>query len=273
LKSFHSGGVAGTTDITTTGLPYIELLIECRNPKNEALISEVSGIVHDIINNPNEETQLKILINDKIKNPQYRKYNRKVKTQQVLQSGEMFTYLVPVDKNIIVAKGDEVKVGQILTSGTANLKKLFKLAGMKFAQDYIKKECGRVYQLAGTEIHDKHFEIIIKKMFSQLLITASGDSEFITGEITTIRRFVESNYKLIQHNKAPAKAVSILRGITRVVLNSDSFLSAASFQETSQILVKSSIEGKIDRLESLKANIIISRLIPAGTGFRQSNND
>jgi len=110
-------------------------------------------------------------------------------------------------------------------------------------------------------------------MFSQLLITASGDSEFITGEITTIRRFVESNYKLIQQSKAPAKAVSILRGITRVALNSDSFLSAASFQETSQILVKSSIEGKIDRLESLKANIIISRLIPAGTGFRQSQND
>ncbi len=268
LKSFHSGGVAGAADITTTGLPYIELLIECRNPKNEAIISEISGTVLDVISNPNEEIQLKIVIDDKIKNPQYKKGNRKSKVAQVLQSGETFTYLIPVGKNILVNKGDKVVCGQILTSGTANLKKLFRLAGIKATQDYIKKECGRVYQLAGSEIHDKHFEIIIKKMFSQLLIVNSGDSEFITGEISTIRRFIEANYKLLKNNKTPAKAVSILRGITRVALNSDSFLSAASFQETSQILVKSSIEARIDKLESLKANIIISRLIPAGTGFR-----
>jgi len=248
------------------------LLIECRNPKNEALVSEISGTVHDIISNPNEETQLKVLVDDKIKNPQYKKGNRKSKVQQVLQPGEMFTYLIPVDKNILISKGDKIQIGQILTSGTANLKKLFRLAGIKITEDYIKKECGRVYQLAGSEIHDKHFEIIIKKMFSQLLIVNSGDSEFITGEITTVRRFIEANYKLIKANKTPAKAVSILRGITRVALNSDSFLSAASFQETSQILVKSSIEGKIDNLESLKANIIISRLIPAGTGFRHFNH-
>lgn len=272
LKSFHSGGVAGATDITTTGLPYIELLIECRNPKNEALVSEVSGTVHEIINNPGEETQLKIILDDKIKNPGYKKGNRKSKVQQMLQPGEMYTYLIPVDKNILVSKGDKIEVGQILTSGIANLKKLFKLAGIKATQDYIKKECGRVYQLAGSEIHDKHFEIIIKKMFSQLLIVNSGDSEFITGEVATIRNFIETNYKLVKANKTPAKAVSILRGITRVALNSDSFLSAASFQETSQILVKASIEAKIDKLESLKANIIISRLIPAGTGFRRVNN-
>lgn len=272
LKSFHSGGVAGAADITTTGLPYIELLIECRNPKNEALISEISGVVHDIVVSPSKETEIKIIVKEKIKNPKYKKGSRRTKIQQFIQPGEIYTYLIPVDENILVSKGDKIEVGQILTSGIASLRKLFKLAGVKATQDYIKKECGRVYQLAGSEIHDKHFEIIIRKMFSQLLIVNSGDSEFITGEVTTVRNFIETNYNLIKNNKKPAKAVSVIRGITRVALNSDSFLSAASFQETSQILVKASIEARIDKLESLKANIIISRLIPAGTGFRRINS-
>lgn len=268
MRSFHSGGVVGASDITTSGLPYIELLVECRNPKNEALISEVNGTVKEIINNKNEETKLVLEITEKTKNPLYRKHNRKEKTSQYLEKGETFTYSIPVDKNIIVNIKENVVVGQILTSGTANLKKLFKLAGINATQSYIKKECGRVYQLAGSEIHEKHFEIIIKKMFSQLIITNSGDSDFIVGEITTIRKFIEANHLLIEQNKKPAKANRIIRGITRVALNSESFLSAASFQETSQILVKSSIEGRKDNLDNLKANIIISRLIPAGTGFR-----
>ena len=258
----------GAADITTSGLPYIELLVECRNPKNEAIISEVNGVVKEIINRPNEETKLVVEVDQKTKNPLYKKHSKRDKNNQYLEKGETFAYSIPVEKNIIVSEKDKIVVGQILTSGTANLKKLFKLAGVRATQNYIKKECGRVYQLAGSEIHEKHFEIIIRKMFSQLIITNSGDSDFIVGEITTIRKFIEANYELKKTHKKIAKAMRVVRGITRVALNSESFLSAASFQETSQILVKASVEGRKDHLDNLKANIIISRLIPAGTGFR-----
>ncbi len=271
LRSFHSGGVVTTSDITM-GLPYIEGLFECRNPKNEALLSEVDGIVEDVVSNYNEPSKIIIKLTKKVKNPLYKKYTRSSKSKQFLESGENFIYSINANKTIFVNVGQEIKIGDILTAGAVSLKQLFKLVGAIPTQAFIKKEAQRIYMLAGEEIHEKHFEIIVRKMFSQLLITNGGDSEFIPGEVVSITRYIETNYTLKKNHKHPATAVHLLRGIKKVALNSDSFLSAVSFEETSHALIKSAIEGKEDKLEGLKANVIIGRMIPAGTGYRRFPN-
>jgi len=254
------------------GLPYIEGLFECRNPKNEALLSEVSGIIEDVVINFNEPSKIIIKLTDRIKNPLFKKYTRTSKLKQFLDIGDSFIYSINTNKSVLVRAGQEIKVGDVLTSGMVSLKQLFKLSGAMKTQAYIKKEVQRIYMLAGEEIHEKHFEIIIRKMFSQLLITNGGDSEFIPGEVTSITKFIETNYTLKHNHQHPASAVHLLRGIKKVALNSDSFLSSVSFEETSHALIKSAIEGKEDKLEGLKANVIIGRMIPAGTGYRRFPN-
>jgi len=267
LRSFHAGGIVTKSDITM-GLPYIEGLFECRNPKNEALLCEVEGTIEDVVSNYNEPNKIIIKLTQRIHNPLYKKYARGKQLQQFLEAGETFVYSISNSKDIIAISGQEVKVGDVLTTGMVSLKQLFKLVGAIPTQDYIKKEAQRIYMLAGEEIHEKHLEIIVRKMFSQLLITNSGDSEFIPGEVVSTSKFIEANYGLHKEHKKPATAVRLIRGIKKVALNSDSFLSSVSFEETSHALIKSAIEGKEDKLEGLKANVIIGRMIPAGTGFR-----
>jgi len=254
------------------GLPYIEGLFECRNPKSEALLSEVNGIIEDIVSNYNEPSKIIIKIDKKVHNPMYKKYTRSKQAQPFLEPGETFVYSISNTKDITVIPGQEIKVGDILTTGAVSLKQLFKLVGAIPTQEYIKKEAQRIYMLAGEEIHEKHLEIIIRKMFSQLLITNGGDSDFIPGEVVSTSKFIETNYFLKKNHKKLATAVRLIRGIKKVALNSDSFLSSVSFEETSHALIKSAIEGKEDKLEGLKANVIIGRMIPAGTGYRRFPN-
>jgi DNA-directed RNA polymerase subunit beta' len=182
---------------------------------------------------------------------------------------KVLVYKVPSNVPIIVKKGDKVKKGQALSEGSLDLKKLFKIAGKEVAQDYILNEVQKVYCSQGVDIHDKHIEIIIRQMFSRVRITKEGDGPWIKGEIVSSASVEEVNRELKKMNKELVKAQPILLGISRVALSSDSFLSAASFQETSRVLINASLLGKEDRLLGLKENVIIGKLIPAGTGFRK----
>jgi len=246
LRTFHTGGVAQAVDITQ-GLPRVEEIFEARIPKGEAPISEADGEVIEIkkINNQNF---IRIKPNDK--------------------KARVLEYVIPEAVTLWVKNGEEVKKGNQLCEGHIDLKKLFKVLGKNACQEYILAEIKKVYDIAGENINDKHFEIIIKQMFSQLKVTHSGDSELISGEIVSKKSFQGEVDRLKSLKKEVPKAGEILMGIKNVALSSDSLLSAASFQETSRVLIRAAVEGKKDYLKGLKENVIIGRLIPAGTGFR-----
>ena len=169
----------------------------------------------------------------------------------------------------MVKPGQFVKKGDQLFEGSLDLKELFKLAGKEKTWHYIIKEIQKIYVSQGAPIHDKHLEVIVRQMFSRVKIKDPGDSNFTAGEILERAKFLEENSILKKEKKTPAKAVPILLGISRVALTTDSFLSAASFQETSRVLIKAAIEGKEDKLRGLKENVILGKLIPAGTGFKK----
>ena len=170
---------------------------------------------------------------------------------------------------ILVERGQDIKKGQQLCEGNLDLKEFFKLKGEEDTQRYILKEIQKIYASQGAVIHDKHIEVIIRQMFSRVKIKDPGDSFFARGEIIERAKFLEENARLRKEKKNLAEAVTILLGISRVSLTTDSFLSSASFQETSRILIKVSLEGKEDKLRGLKENVIIGKLIPAGTGFKK----
>jgi len=247
LRTFHTGGVAQAVDITQ-GLPRVEEIFEARIPKGEAPMSEVDGEIIEI-KKINHQKFIRIKPNDK--------------------KSRVLEYVIPEVVTLWVKNGEEVKKGDQLCEGHLNLKKLFKILGKNACQEYILAEIKKVYDIAGENINDKHFEIIIKQMFSQLKVTDSGDSELIPGEVVTKKSFQEEVDRLKGLKKKVPKASEILMGIKNVALNSDSFLSAASFQETSRVLIRAAVEGKKDYLKGLKENVIIGRLIPAGTGFRE----
>jgi DNA-directed RNA polymerase subunit beta' len=247
LRTFHTGGVAQAIDITQ-GLPRVEEIFEARIPKGEAPISEVEGTVMEI-NKINHQKIIQIKPKEK--------------------KSRLVEYAVPEVVTLWVKKGDTVKKGDQLCEGNVNLKKLLKVSGREICQQHILKEVKKVYKIAGEDISDKHFEIIVKQMFSQVKIVNKGDSEFIPGEIIPKKSFQETIQKMKELKKQPPKAEEILMGVKNVALNSESFLSAASFQETSRILIRAALEGQKDYLKGLKENVIIGRLIPAGTGFRE----
>ncbi len=247
LRTFHTGGVARAVDITQ-GLPRVEEIFEARIPKGEAPISEVDGEIIEI---------------KKIKHQTFIRIKPNEKKSRVLE------YVIPEGITLWVKNGEKIKKGAQLCEGHIDIKKLFKVLGRDACQKYILTEIKKVYDIAGENINDKHFEIIIKQMFSQLKITHSGDSEFIPGEVVSKRTFQEEVNRLKKLKKEVPKGKEILMGIKNVALNSDSLLSAASFQETSRVLIRAAIEGKKDYLRGLKENVIIGRLIPAGTGFRE----
>ncbi len=258
LKTFHLGGVARAVDITL-GLPRVEELFEARSPRGEAPISEVDGEVIDI-------ELINHLYHIRIKPEKSEDFKKKGKKGE---KREYLEYVVQEAATLYVKKGDKVKKGDQLCEGNIDLRKILNILGEEACQKYILKEVKKVYNIAGEKINDKHFEVIIRQMFSRVKITDPGDSEFIAGEIVSKTQFLNEVDRLKDLKKEPPKAVQVIRGIKAVALTSESFLSAASFQETSRVLIQAALEGKIDYLRGLKENVIIGRLIPAGTGFRK----
>ncbi len=263
MRTFHYGGVAGT-DITH-GLPRVQEIFEVRPPKSESLISEVFGKIKkiDIVG-----TDKIITIETKKQNaevetkkPKLRK-NKKEKTEK-----ETIEYRVPKSIQIYVKENEEIIPGQQITEGHINLRKLLKAAGPWAIQKYILQEVQKVYISNGTNINNKHIEIIIRQMFSKVKIKSTGDSDFVVGEIVEKSRLIEENRALTKAKKKPALAQQLVLGITKVSLKNESFLSAASFQETARVLIEAATERQADNLRGLKENVIIGRLIPAGTGY------
>ena len=243
MRTINSGGVAGE-DITQ-GLPRVQELFESRNPKGKATIAEINGVVSKI-----EDDNGKYIIS--IKND--------VETRK---------HTTNYGVKLMVEKGQEVKAGEKLTYGAINPKELLAVTDPITVQQYILLEIQKVYRSQGVDISDKHVEIIAKRMISKIKIVNSGDSYFLPGTMVNINKFTDTNKALILEGKVPATGKPVLLGITKASLETDSFLSAASFQETTRILTDAAIHGKVDKLEGLKENVIIGKLIPAGTGAKK----
>ncbi len=244
MRTFHAGGVAGGADITS-GLPRVQEIFELRIPKGKAEVVKEDGKVLEITQGG--------IIKIKNKNPK----------------SEIIEYKIPINRSIWVKQDENVEKGQQLCEGSLDLKELFKLTDKEKVQGYIIKEIQKIYVSQGAAIHDKHLEIIVRQMFSRIKIKNPGDSNFISGEILEKTKFEEVNNALKKENKKMVVGIPLLLGITQVALTTDSFLSAASFQETSRVLIKAALEGKEDKLLGMKENVIIGHLIPAGTGFRK----
>ena len=244
MKNFNTGGVAGGNDITQ-GIPRINEIFEARNPGGKATIAEINGKVTKI-----EED-----------NGVYKIY--------VKNETETRCHTTNYDVKLAVEKGDKVKAGQRLTQGPINPKELLAVTDPITTQEYILSEVQKTYRSQGVDISDKHFELIAKRMLSKIRIVDSGDSLFLPGTMIDIHQFTDENKKIILEGKRPATGKPILLGITKASLETDSFLSAASFQETTRILTDAAVHGKIDNLNGLKENVIIGKLIPAGTGAKQ----
>jgi DNA-directed RNA polymerase subunit beta' len=253
MRTFHTGGVAGGADITF-GLPRVQEIFEARIPGGKATISQVDGIISEI-------TQDRIV---RIK-PEEEKEKPKAKSES-----SIIEYQIPPKCGILVEAGKEIKKGDPLCEGSLDLKELFKTVGVSKTQAHIVNEVQKIYVSQGAQIHDKHIEVIVRQMFSRVKVKDAGDSLLIPGEILERTKFLEINAVLKKAGKTPAKSVPVLLGISRVALTTNSFLSAASFQETSRVLIKASLEGKEDKLKGLKENVIIGKLIPAGTGLRRN---
>ena len=243
MRTINSGGVAGE-DITQ-GLPRVQELFESRNPKGKATIAEINGVVSKI-----EDDNGKYIIS--IKND--------VETRK---------HTTNYSVKLMVEKGQEVKAGEKLTYGAINPKELLAVTDPITVQQYILLEIQKVYRSQGVDISDKHVEIIAKRMISKIKIVNSGDSYFLPGTMVNINKFTDTNKALILEGKVPATGKPVLLGITKASLETDSFLSAASFQETTRILTDAAIHGRVDKLEGLKENVIIGKLIPAGTGAKK----
>jgi len=244
MRTFHTGGVASADDITQ-GLPRVEELFEARKPKGLAVISEINGAVH---------------IDDS------KKRREAVITNE---DGEAESYLIPFGSKLKVGEGDVVEAGDELTEGSVNPHDILKIKGVKGVQAYLLKEVQSVYRLQGVEISDKHIEIIIRQMLRKVQVEENGDTTMLPGELVDIFRFEEENDNVVQNDGKPAIAKRKLLGITKASLATDSFLSAASFQETTRVLTEAAIKGKVDPLVGLKENVIIGKLIPAGIGLRR----
>ncbi len=244
MRTFHTGGVAGG-DITQ-GLPRVEELFEARKPKGLAIISEFGGVV--AIKDTKKKREVTITDNE---------------------TGNSKTYLIPYGSRIKVQDGQVLEAGDELTEGSVNPHDILKIKGVRAVQDYMIREVQRVYRLQGVEINDKHVEMIVRQMLKKVKIEESGDSDVLPGVSMNVLDFNEMNEKLIAEGKKPAEGKQVMLGITKASLATDSFLSAASFQETTKVLTEAAINGKVDKLIGLKENVLIGKLIPAGTGMKQ----
>lgn len=256
LRTFHIGGVAGA-DITH-GLPRIEEIFEARVPKGKSPLVKADGVVVDI---KEKGLVTMVLVKENVS-------SSKGKSRKKKEDKDVVEYLVPPKAVIKVKVGDEVKKGDQICEGPMDLREILAYRGLDALIHYIINEIQSIYVLQGSVINDKHIEIIIRKMLSKVVIKERGDSEFIEGEVVDKEKFIDTVLKMKRTKKNPPKAVQRVTGITRVALSTESFLSAASFQETARVLVDAAVSGKVDELKGLKENVIIGRLIPAGTGVR-----
>ena len=244
MRTFHSGGVAG--DDITQGLPRVEELFEARKPKGLAIITEFAGVA----NIKDTKKKREIIVASP-------------------ETGETKAYLIPYGSRIKITDGAFLEAGDELTEGSVNPHDILKIKGVRAVQDYMLQEVQRVYRLQGVEINDKHVEVIVRQMLKKIRIENNGDSDFLPGTMVDFLDYEEENEKLAAEGKEPAEGKQVLLGITKASLATNSFLSAASFQETTKVLTEAAIKGKIDPLIGLKENVIIGKLIPAGTGMKR----
>ena len=247
MRTFHTGGVAGG-DITQ-GLPRVEELFEARKPKGLAIIAEFGGVVSI----KDTKKKREVVVTDP-------------------ETGNSKTYLIPYGSRIKVQDEQVLEAGDELTEGSINPHDILKIKGVRAVQDYMIQEVQRVYRLQGVEINDKHIEVVVRQMLKKVKVEESGDSEVLPGVSMDVLEFEEMNEKLIAEGKKPAEGKRVMLGITKASLATDSFLSAASFQETTKVLTEAAINGKVDHLIGLKENVIIGKLIPAGTGMKRYRN-
>mgnify|MGYP002801144106 FL=1 len=244
MRTFHTGGVAGG-DITQ-GLPRVEELFEARKPKGLAIITEIPGVV--TISDTKKKRE--VTVND-------------------VETGNSKTYLIPYGSRIKVMDGQVLEAGDSLTEGSVNPHDILKIKGIRAVQDYMIQEVQRVYRLQGVEINDKHIEVIVRQMLKKVRIENNGDTSFLPGTLVDVLEFEEVNAKMEEEGLEPAEGKQVMLGITKASLATNSFLSAASFQETTKVLTEAAIKGKIDPLIGLKENVLIGKLIPAGTGMKR----
>ena len=247
MRTFHNGGVAGG-DITQ-GLPRVEELFEARKPKGLAIITEISGVA--TLKDTKKKREI-IVTNS--------------------ETGESKTYLIPYGSRIKVQDGAYLDAGDELTEGSVNPHDILRIKGVNAVQDYMLREVQRVYRLQGVEINDKHIEVIVRQMMKKIRIEDNGDTELLPGTMVDILDFEDINEEMIAQGKEPAEGKQVMLGITKASLATNSFLSAASFQETTKVLTEAAIKGKVDPLIGLKENVIIGKLIPAGTGMKRYRN-
>ena len=247
MRTFHTGGVAG--DDITQGLPRVEELFEARKPKGLAIITEFGGVA--TIKDTKKKREIIVT------NP---------------ETGETKTYLIPYGSRIKIMDGAVLEAGDELTEGSVNPHDILKIKGVRAVQDYMLREVQRVYRLQGVEINDKHIEVIVRQMLQKIRVEEAGDTDFLPGTQVDILDFEDTNEKMIEEGKEPAEGKQVMLGITKASLATNSFLSAASFQETTKVLTEAAIKGKIDPLIGMKENVIIGKLIPAGTGMKRYRN-
>lgn len=244
MRTFHTGGVAG--DDITQGLPRIQELFEARNPKGQAIITELEGVVVGI--NEGKDRQQEIVVQGEI---------------------ESRTYTAPYTARLKVAVNDHVARGQELTEGSIDPKELLRVKDVQSVQEYLLKEVQKVYRMQGVEIGDKHVEVMVRQMMRKVRVIDAGETDVLPGTLLEIHQFTDANRKALLEGKLPATGRPVLLGITKASLETDSFLSAASFQETTRVLTDAAIKGKRDELLGLKENVIIGKLVPAGTGMQR----
>ena len=274
MKTFHTGGVAGGGDITQ-GLPRVEEIFESRIPKGKALMSEIDGKVIEI-KEENNRCVVKIAGRIEIVPPGAKK-TKSGKTAKIAEKDKVYEdqvreYVVPSRTALWIKEGEAVTKGQQLNEGHLDLKELFKLAGRASVQRYIIREVQNIYTSQGEGINDKHIEIIIRQMFSRVRVKDPGETNLLIGDVVEKQNFMRENDAARAKGAKTATAAQLLLGISKVALTTESWLSAASFQETTRVLINAASQAKEDKLRGLKENVIIGRLIPAGTGFRHEEH-
>jgi DNA-directed RNA polymerase subunit beta' len=308
LRTFHTGGIAHGGDITH-GLPRVEELLEARkHPKGEAIMAEIGGRI-EVHRGEDGSRTVKVIDSQLVRDPYPLKRGWKVlleEGQEEVETGEVIAtrgdkeiviehggrlvreetgvvvaydereereYEIPSSSRLLVNEGDSVEAGAQLTEGTRNPHSILEVLGREATQQYMLQEVQTVYRSQGVNIHDKHFEVIVSRMLSKVQVTSCGDTELLPGDLVDRMIFAEANQQVMAEGGQPATAIPVLLGVTKAALNTESFLSAASFQHTIKVLAGAALEGKRDELRGLKENVIIGKLIPAGTGYWEANKD
>jgi DNA-directed RNA polymerase subunit beta' len=257
MRTFHAGGTASVGGDITQGLPRVEEVLEKRSPKNPAIVAKSDGLVTEI----KDEGRDKIIVVAVMAGQEKKKGKN---------DGTSIEYLATYPRMPLVKEGDSVVRGQLITDGSADLDDLFEYAGRAMVQEYIIAETSKIYELQGASVSRKHLEVVVKQMFSRAKVTETGDSDWSVGDVVEHWEFEEEKKLMEAEGKMPPKVREMVLGIKESALSRRSFLSAASFEQTTKILINAALKGSVDTLRGLKENVILGRLIPAGTGFKGS---